>query len=191
MQAANGSLVAVAASAMDVARRLQTRLPALIADGQLSVSRMQRDGVDRLATLRADYESVTMQVQDTWRYVAIAVFFGVLIILCLAAAWAVGTGNAPRFGYACTLLLWLQTAVLMLAGAGMMMVVEHCRLSQVSPGLLAGTYSVSGDACLYSETYLLRQLQNIGNATVRERAVLGLQYYTAVVNLTDVQVRVM
>lgn len=69
--------------------------------------------------IRSDYQSLSMQMQDTWRYVIIAVFFGVLILLCILASSAIGTGRAPRFGYACTLLLWLQTAVLMLAGAGM------------------------------------------------------------------------
>ena len=189
LQVANGSLLTMAAKATDVAQRLQARLPAMIADGQMSVSRMQRDGIDRLANLRADYEQVTSQVQEIWRYVVIAVFFGILIILCIVAAWAIGTGNAPRTGYTCTLLLWVQTAVLMLAGAGESCCVDHCAdAPSPTTGLLAGTYSVSGDACLYTESYLLRQLQDISNATVRERAMLGLQYYTETVNLTDLQV---
>lgn len=54
-------------------------------------------------------------------------------------------------------------------------------------GLLSSVHSVSGDACLYTETYLHSRLSDISNTTMRQRAVLGLEYYTGTQELSDQQ----
>ncbi len=54
-------------------------------------------------------------------------------------------------------------------------------------GLLSSVHAVSGDACLYTESYLHTRLSTIDNTTTRQRAVLGLEYYTGTRNLSDQQ----
>ena len=67
---------------------------------------------------REDFEPPTLAFQDTWRFVAIGVGFGLLILFALLSSALTVWARFPRLGSTCTILLWAMVALLMFLGAG-------------------------------------------------------------------------
>jgi hypothetical protein len=120
--------------------------------------------------LNEDYRDSSLAFQNTWRYIPIAVTFGLTILATFLAALSTYTMKHPKTSSVMVSLLWFDIAVLMLLGAGMM----------------SGVYELSGDTCLYTEAYVLRRAENtINDPDTRDRVVLGLNYYFGVVEIPD------
>lgn len=120
--------------------------------------------------INEDYRDSSLAFQNTWRYIPIAVTFGLTILATFLAALSTYTMKHPKVSSVVVSLLWLDIAVLMLLGAGMM----------------SGVYKFSGDTCLYTEAYVLRRAENtIQNPDTRDRVVLGLNYYFGAVEIPD------
>ncbi|KDD72551.1 hypothetical protein H632_c3199p0 [Helicosporidium sp. ATCC 50920] len=94
-----------------------------------------------LPTLQSAVDEVeppTMAFQNRWRYIPIAVLFGVLIVLAALLALTLPRMRWYKTASALTAVAWLDIALVMLLGVG----------------ILRGIYEVSGDVCLYGETYV-------------------------------------
>ena len=55
---------------------------------------------------------------QTWRVVAVAVFFGLLILFGVAAGFLALLDRNPRLTATLTLLLWIWTGFVLILGAG-------------------------------------------------------------------------
>ena len=71
-----------------------------------------------IADLESKWRGPTMAVEDTWRYVAIAVAFGLLIAVALVAALATWRLSWPATTALLVALLWLLATCLMALGLG-------------------------------------------------------------------------
>jgi hypothetical protein len=89
-------------------------------------------------TLHNDFRDPSYSFENTWRFVVIAVLFGLNIVSSLmAGAFSIQVGR-PIFASFSVALLWFTVTLLMLFGVG----------------LLRGVVVVSTDACLYTETFM-------------------------------------
>ncbi|PSC69823.1 DNA-directed RNA polymerase I RPAC2 [Micractinium conductrix] len=94
-----------------------------------------------IADLESKWRGPTMAVEDTWRYVAIAVAFGLLIAVALVAALATWRLSWPATTALLVALLWLLATCLMALGLGVLRSVE----------------AASDGACLQAEAYVVQQ----------------------------------
>ncbi|KFM26427.1 hypothetical protein F751_2644 [Auxenochlorella protothecoides] len=81
--------------------------------------------------------TVTQRVQHTYRFIPIAIVFGVVILLTLILLWLGARMKYPKTTSFVVALYWTSVALLMFLGVG----------------LLNGIFEVANDACRYSETY--------------------------------------
>ena len=72
----------------------------------------------RLQTYTNDYKAPTVHASDTWRIVAIALFFGLLIAFSLICGVLALLDRTPRTLAAFTLGLWVIVGIVILLGAG-------------------------------------------------------------------------
>lgn len=109
--------------------------------------------VQGLLGLRNSLESPTMAFEETGRFIAIAVLFG-LVILFSGAAGALSYGcRFPRWTSTNIIFLWFFVMLLMFLGVG----------------LLKGVNVVTTDGCLYAETFVYNfALERITNPLVRQ-----------------------
>lgn len=148
-------------------------VPAAVA----GISRSVRDAIDMLrdtfretlTDITDSYEDPTMAIEERWRFIPIAVCFGLAILtslLCGAAFWRL---RWHRTATALLWVLWLTIALLMLLGVG----------------LLKGVYVVSADSCKYAEflSYKLAARKISGDR--REQVLTALGYYFGVVGIED------
>lgn len=84
--------------------------------------------ISGLNEFRADVEPPTFAFQDTGRFVAIGVGFGLVILFALLSAVLTVWGRYPRLGSTSTILLWVMVALLMFLGVGLLNGVKVCRL---------------------------------------------------------------
>lgn len=116
-------------------------------------------------------EGWTTSIQDTWRFVVIAVLFGLLIIFVVLVA---ATAFRMRLGMTATVLvalLWLLIVIVQVLGLG----------------ILNGARSIADSACLYSEDLVYRRVNEslASNPDTQETVLNALDYYFGRVNLTD------
>lgn len=117
---------------------------------------------DIIHTMQTDYQPPTETFQDTGRYIAIAVMFALTIIAALGAGFLSLKVNHPIWASSFVALLWLCVCLLMLLGVG----------------LLEGVKSVSGDACLYAETYAVQYAETkVGDPQKKQWILNALGYY--------------
>lgn len=156
------------------AAEVQRQVDEVVTQGRQALEQVEQDGLQGLNDFIKDGYDVSMKVEDTWRYVMLAVFFSLVILTATLATILVLHERAPRTGAFFTLTLWLATALLLFVGAG----------------VLSAGYTVSGDMCLYGEQWTIRKAQR--HLEQPDRAVLGLQYYFGGANLTaeDLALRV-
>lgn len=115
-----------------------------------------------LRDIQSRFEGSTMAVQDTWRYVAAAVLYGLLIALSLATPLGCWFGSWPRLTALLLALLWLCVALLMAVGTG----------------ALRGVGAASGDACLFSESYVLKTAASkLAGSEWQDTALRMLRFY--------------
>lgn len=109
--------------------------------------------VQGLQGLRDSLESPTMAFQETGRFIAIAVLFG-LVILFSGVAGVLSYGcRFPRWTSTNIIFLWFFVMLLMFLGVG----------------LLKGLNVVTTDGCLYAETFVYNYaLERISNPLVRQ-----------------------
>lgn len=67
---------------------------------------------------RADFQPPTLAFQETWRFVAIGVGFGLILLFALLSSALTIWARYPRLGSTSTILLWAMVALLMFLGAG-------------------------------------------------------------------------
>ncbi|KAL4425915.1 hypothetical protein ABPG75_009931 [Micractinium tetrahymenae] len=116
------------------------------------------------------HEGWTTNLQDTWRYVLIAVLFGLLIAMSGAVAAACLRMRRGVLATSLVALLWLLNAVVMFLGLG----------------LLNGAKSVANDACLYSEDYVSRLVEQRLEGDTQKLVSNALDYYFGRTDLVDV-----
>lgn len=118
--------------------------------------------VQGLLGLRNSLESPTMAFEETGRFIAIAVLFG-LVILFSGAAGALSYGcRFPRWTSTNIIFLWFFVMLLMFLGVG----------------LLKGVNVVTTDGCLYAETFVYNfALERITNPLVRQVSLRVMEYY--------------
>jgi hypothetical protein len=122
-----------------------------------------------IESLKDNNEDWSLDVQDKWRYVVIAVMFGLLILLSAAVAAAcywMKWGLSATFLVAC---LWALNAVVMFLGMGM----------------LNGAKGVANDACLYGEDTVIRLLNESIQGDTGAKVQSALRYYLGQDNLVD------
>lgn len=90
--------------------------------------------------MKGSYEQPSLTFEDTGRFVAIAVVFGLTILASLLAGGLSLRVRHPIWASVWVAILWLFVAILMLLGVG----------------LLKGVYVVGKDTCLYAETFVTR-----------------------------------
>lgn len=99
-------------------------------------------------SFRGSLNPPTMAFENTGRFIAIAVLFGLVILISLLSGVLCVKCRHPRWTATSVILLWFFIALLMLLGVG----------------LLQGVNYFSTDACLYSESFLvslvLRRVQD-------------------------------
>ncbi|PRW20192.1 epidermal growth factor receptor [Chlorella sorokiniana] len=131
---------------------------------------MLRDNFrDTITDITDSYEDPTMAIEETWRFIPIAVCFGLTIfvsLLCAAAFWRL---RWYRTATAALWLLWLTIALLMLLGVG----------------LLKGLYVVSSDSCKYVEFLSYKLAGRKISGDQREQVLTALGYYFGVVGIED------
>jgi len=93
-----------------------------------------------LNQLRQDFKPPSLEFENTGRFVAIAVVFGITIVAALLSGWLSLRVHHPGWATCCVSMLWLMIILLMFLGVG----------------LLRGIYVVSTDSCLYAETFVVR-----------------------------------
>jgi hypothetical protein len=103
-----------------------------------------------------------MAFQETGRFIAIAVLFG-LVILFSGAAGVLSYGcRFPRWASTNIIFLWFFVMLLMFLGVG----------------LLKGVNIVTTDGCLYAETFVYNfALERITNPLVRQVSLRVMEYY--------------
>ncbi|KAI7842724.1 hypothetical protein COHA_003654 [Chlorella ohadii] len=114
-----------------------------------------------IESLKDNNEAWSLDVQNKWRYVVIAVLFGLLILLSIAVAAAcfwMKWGLSATFLVAC---LWALNAVVMFLGMGM----------------LNGAKGVANDACLYGEETVIRLLNESVQGDTGAKVQSALRYY--------------
>jgi hypothetical protein len=109
------------------------------------------------------YKSLTFWFQNTGRIILIGVLFGCTIACSLiAGVLCIKLGNFKLLTTLMVALLWLVVAVLILFGAG----------------FLLGVRRVGNEACLYSETFVLGQVNTyVTDTVVQTIATNALTYY--------------
>ncbi|GAB4813412.1 hypothetical protein N2152v2_000458 [Parachlorella kessleri] len=116
-------------------------------------------------------ESPTMSIQDTWRYVVFAVLFGLVILFVILATAACFWMRFGRWASLLVSLVWLLSVVINLVGLG----------------LLTGIQSVAEDACLYTESFIYRDVvTKINNKNVQKLVITGMDYYFNVTSLPGI-----
>ncbi|KAI7835642.1 hypothetical protein COHA_010473 [Chlorella ohadii] len=162
-----GALGVPAAEAADVAQ-VVAKIPEYIAEAPKALDSVVGFLVDTVNTTITDltdkFEPPTMAIEEQWRFIPIAVLFGVMILVVSAVLPAVyWAKRCPRTATFLVALLWLCTALLMLLGTG----------------LLRGLYTVSSDGCLYAETFAIGLArQKTANKAWGDEFVSMLQFYT-------------
>lgn len=115
-----------------------------------------------IADIEDTFKPPTMAIQNTWRFLPIAIIFGVFILLVVLTTWAVWCMSWPRTAALLVALLWFMVALLMLLGTG----------------LMNGLYVVSDDACLFAETYVVNTaLRQSPNSEFGNKLVNVIQFY--------------
>lgn len=118
--------------------------------------------VQGLQGFRDDFEPPTLAFQNTGRFVAIAVLFGMVILFSLLSAGFVVWGSYPRVGATSVILLWLFVTLLMFLGVG----------------LLKGVNYITEDGCLYSETFVVNYAADyIDDPLAKKFALRAIDYY--------------
>ncbi|GAB4813406.1 hypothetical protein N2152v2_000452 [Parachlorella kessleri] len=115
-----------------------------------------------------DYQSSTQSLQDTWRFVLLCVLFGLLILSVVATTVLCLWKRFGRWASLLVALTWLLTALVMLGGVG----------------LMNGVVVVSGEGCLYLESYIYDVAQTKLSDPARTLVLSGMDYYFGVRNLT-------
>jgi hypothetical protein len=169
-QVVENTLVAVGVPAnlsSDVAQ-VVAQIPDYIAEAPKALDSVVGFLVDTVNSTITDledkFEPPTMAIENKWRFIPIAVLFGLMILVVGAVLpfvyWA---KKYPRTATALVALLWLCTALLMLLGTG----------------LLRGLYTVSSDGCLYAETFVINLARRkTANKSWGDEFVSMLEFYT-------------
>jgi hypothetical protein len=147
---AGGARAALAALPPDAAAAVSAALDASAGAGK-AVAAAQKGLADGATSIEASLGAAirdmerqlqppTLAFENTGRFVAIAVGFGLLIAAALVAGGLTAFRKAPLWAAIFVLVLWFITALLMLVGAG----------------ALRGVNVVASDACVYAESYAVR-----------------------------------
>lgn len=86
--------------------------------GQFQNDTVRGTVLKAIDNIQADWQAPTLKVEQTWRFIPIAVLFGVSILLAGILALAVWRMSWPKTTSFVVMLLWLDVALLMLLGAG-------------------------------------------------------------------------
>lgn len=122
---------------------------------------------------QGDVEPPTLAFENTWRFIPIAVLFGVSILCASLAGIFCYNIRWPKWTSTIIAILWLDIALLTLLGAG----------------LMSGVNVVTEDTCLYVETYATYRAEStIQDANIRNKTLLALDYYFGVIEIPDEQV---
>lgn len=103
----------------------------------------------------------SMSIEDTWRFVVIAVLFGLLILMTALVTLACYSMRRGVVATVLVALLWLLIAIVLIFGLG----------------LFNGARSVADDACLYSEELVYRRLNASLTGDTRDKVMGGVNYY--------------
>ncbi|KAL4436918.1 hypothetical protein ABPG75_004057 [Micractinium tetrahymenae] len=123
-----------------------------------------------ITDIENDFKPPTMALQEKWRFIPIAVVFGVMIVVVLLTLLAVWFMTWPKTTSFLAALLWFMVALLMLLGVG----------------LLRGVYVVSDDACLFAESYVVAYARRkAGDSQWGQLIVFLVQYYIGVKDGVD------
>jgi hypothetical protein len=117
--------------------------------------------ISGLSEFREDVEPPTLAFQEVWRFVAIAVVFGLVILFSILSSVLAVWGRLPRLVATSTILLWFMTALLMLLGVG----------------VLNGVQYVTDDGCLYAESFVFNYATNYISPDAAEYATKAINYY--------------
>lgn len=79
---------------------------------------VQQQVLNRITNIINSAYDVTQSVQDTWRYVVIAVLFGITIVIAAVLLGLLIRMGWPKTASAIMALFWLDIAILMLVGVG-------------------------------------------------------------------------
>ena len=151
---------------------------------------------------REDFQPPTLAFQDTWRFVAIGVGFGLLILFALLSSALTVWARFPRLGSTCTILLWAMVALLMFLGAGVLSGVKvrrwlllqvlapasfpahfstfplvHSSIPHLTPCIHLPFQYVTEDGCLYAESFVLNFATKQITGDVSEYAIKAINYY--------------
>ncbi|PSC74601.1 zinc metalloprotease [Micractinium conductrix] len=117
---------------------------------------------DTIANIEDRFKPPTLALENKWRFIPIAVLFGVLMVLAPATALAVWSMRYVKTTAFLVAWLWLAVALLMLLGTG----------------LLNGVYVVSDDACLYAESFAIAYARSkVPSSRWGDLAVRAIKYY--------------
>jgi hypothetical protein len=151
--------------------------------------------ISGFSEFREDFEPPTFAFQDTWRFVAIGVCFGLLILFVLLSSALTVWARFPRLGSTCTILLWAMVAVLMFLGAGVMSGVKvrrwlqlaeccccrsmhtHFNSDPLTPCARPSFQYVTEDGCLYAESFVVNFATKQIAGDVSEYAIKAINYY--------------
>lgn len=118
--------------------------------------------VQGLLGLRNSVEPPTMEFEETGRFIAIAVLFGLVILF---------SGLAGILSYGCRFPRWTSTNIIFLWFFVML-------LMFLGVGLLKGVNVVTTDGCLYAETFVFNYaLERITNPLVQQVSLRVMRYY--------------
>lgn len=122
--------------------------------------------------IRHSWERPTMAIENTWRFIPIAVVFGTTILFSVVIAVTFWSLRWYRASTVALLFFWLDISLLMFLGVG----------------LLRSVYVVSSDACLYAEYSSMVLADRKVAATRRERVLSIFSYYYGLRAIPDAMV---
>ncbi|KAL4420686.1 hypothetical protein ABPG75_010342 [Micractinium tetrahymenae] len=168
-----GTNASIADQVMAALQGLPAALDIIASSVQSGINMLNNTMQQTVTDIRSDWEGTTMSIQDTWRFIPIPVLFGLAILIaaaCCLLCWRVRRPGAAKLF---TMLLWLDAALLMLLGAG----------------LMRGVYVGSTDSCLYVDTLSLDLAhRKVTDPSDRAKIVRALEYYLGLTHIPDSQV---
>lgn len=163
-----GDLFQTAAAISQVTGQAQNLVDLKVVTDQIvgTAEYVQHDVLEGIVLKNIDsisdqYRAPTLAVEDKWRFIPIAVIFGLTILLSALVGIMVWRMRFPKTTSLVLLLLWVDVALLMLLGAG----------------LLSGAQVLSGDACLYAESFVMRRVDLMADGDGKEKVKNALGYY--------------
>lgn len=117
--------------------------------------------VQGLKGFRDDIEPSTYVFQNTGRFIAIGVAFGLVILFAILAAALTIWTRWPRLGATSCILLWFMDALLMLLGVGLLNSIKY----------------ITEDGCLYAESFVVNLATERVPGDATQYALRAIDYY--------------